>query len=373
MSEILQHNITVYKDPSLYLAFPSIAQLPNGELLVSFREAGQLSVDRVKTGGYTHLDPQVRVCLIRSTDQGQSWDPATKTVIYDEGLDTGVTLAVLSDGVIIAGLNNLWQLAPRERRAEIAGDLHFHNPELNLVGRVLGCASRRSFDGGHTWSNELVWVPLPAGAGPACDARTGITELADGTLIWSLCDYDASRSERAWLLHSWDRGATWGDARLIAADPQGEQGYFGSLNFSEPHILPLNNGRILALLRTDPQDSPGEGYLYQADSSNWGIGWRPYRRTPMWGHPPHLLQLKSGAVLCTYGHRRTPYGIRACLSHDGGETWDSAHEVILRDDGLSRDIGYPYSVQLLDDTILTVYYYYGADQIRYIAGTLWRE
>ena len=32
-------HITVYKDPSLYVAFPSIARLPNGELLVSFREA----------------------------------------------------------------------------------------------------------------------------------------------------------------------------------------------------------------------------------------------------------------------------------------------------------------------------------------------
>lgn len=366
-------HIIVYKDPGLYVAFPSIARLPNGDLLVSFREAGQLSVDRARTGTHTHLDPDVRVCLLRSTDNGETWDPATKTVIYDEGLDTGATLSVLSDGVIVAGLNNLWKLASANQRAEVGGHLHFHNPETGLVGRVMGCASRRSFDGGQTWAKELVWVEFPAGAGPACDARTGVTELADGSLIWALCDHDVGRSVRAWLVHSFDRGATWGDPHLIAADPRGSQGYYAAINFSEPHILPLAGGRVIALLRTDPQDSPGEGYLYQADSPNWGIEWRPYRRTPMWGHPPHLLQLRSGAVLCTYGHRRPPYGVRACLSHDGGATWDIEHEAVLRADGLGRDLGYPYSVQLPDDTILTVYYIYLEDGVRHIAGTFWRE
>ncbi|MFP3897195.1 MAG: exo-alpha-sialidase, partial [Anaerolineales bacterium] len=47
---------------------------------------------------------------------------------------------------------------------------------------------------------------------------------------------------------------------------------------------------------------------------------------------------------------------RACLSADGGEHWGYDHEIILRDDAPSGDLGYPASVQLDDGTLLTVYY-----------------
>jgi hypothetical protein len=130
---------------------------------------------------------------------------------------------------------------------------------------------------------------------------------------------------------------------------------------------------MVAMMRTGPGKGPGEGYLYQATSYDWGLTWYPYVRTPMWGHPPHLLRLQSGAVLCTYGHRRPLYGVRACLSYDEGETWDIEHEVVLRDDGLHGDLGYPCSVQLPDGTILTVYYFHDQDTVRHIAGTFWRE
>lgn len=93
-------------------------------------------------------------------------------------------------------------------------------------------------------------------------------------------------------------------------------------------------------------------YLYQSDSYDMGKTWSPPVKTPMWGHPPHLLRLASGNVLCVYGYRRIPYGIRACLSHDEGKTWDIQNELILRNDGLDRDVGYPTSVQLADGRIL---------------------
>src|SRR4051812_34211592 len=116
-------HITIYKDPNLYIAFPTIAQLANGELLVSFRQASEASAQTARTGKHTHLDTHTSVRVIRSTDNGETWDPATITIIYDEGLDTGATLTVLSDGAIIAGLNNLWHLVPSARRAEIKGNL----------------------------------------------------------------------------------------------------------------------------------------------------------------------------------------------------------------------------------------------------------
>lgn len=369
----MQH-ITVYKDPEAYIAFPSLVRLENGDLLATFREGSQFSVEKARTGQHTHLDAHSRICLVRSTDGGQSWDPATKSVIYDEGLDGGVALTVLSDGVIIAGLYQMWQLVPRERRSEIEGPIVRHDPLLGLVGATMGSAVRRSYDGGRTWSKELRWVRLehPVGRN-ASESRAGVVELPDGTLIWWIADGEPVRGGRVWLMHSWDRGDTWGDPVLVAADPAAEKPYSAGISFGESHFLPLGDGRIIALLRTEPRDGPGEGYLYQTTSHDWGMSWKQYHRTPIWGHPPHLLKLQSGAILCTYGYRRPPYGVRACFSYDGGQTWDIEHEVILRQDGLGRDLGYPSSVQFPDGRLLTVYYIYGADQVRHIEGTFWRE
>ena len=56
-----------------------------------------------------------------------------------------------------------------------------------------------------------------------------------------------------------------------------------------------------------------------------------------------MLRLKDGRVCLTYGYRRPPYGMRACLSADGGRTWGK--QIVLRDDGGGRDVGYPRSVQ----------------------------
>ena len=45
----------------------------------------------------------------------------------------------------------------------------------------------------------------------------------------------------------------------------------------------------------------------------------------------------------------------ACISRDEGKTWDVENEIILTG-AMSRDLGYPSSVQLDDESILTVYY-----------------
>jgi hypothetical protein len=58
-------------------------------------------------------------------------------------------------------------------------------------------------------------------------------------------------------------------------------------------------------------------------------------------------------------------------TEDGGRTWDIGNEVVLRDDGLDRDMGYPSSVQLPDGAILTTYYWHHEDQIRHIRSTRW--
>ena len=70
--------------------------------------------------------------------------------------------------------------------------------------------------------------------------------------------------------------------------------------------------------------------------------------------PAHLCLHSSGALISTYGYREKPYGIRAMLSWDGGNTWDT--DYILDASAQSGDLGYPASVELPGGRILTVFY-----------------
>jgi hypothetical protein len=88
------------------------------------------------------------------------------------------------------------------------------------------------------------------------------------------------------------------------------------------------------------------------------------------GNPASMIRLKDGRLCLTYGYRAKPFGIRARLSEDSGRTWN--REVILRDDGGGRDLGYPRTVQRSDGKVVTVYYFHDQPNgDRYVAATIW--
>lgn len=74
----------------------------------------------------------------------------------------------------------------------------------------------------------------------------------------------------------------------------------------------------------------------------------------VWGLPSHLIRLKDGRLLMTYGHRRPPFGNQARLSSDEGRTW--SEPMIISGDGITGDLGYPSTAQLDDGSLLTVWY-----------------
>jgi len=58
------------------------------------------------------------------------------------------------------------------------------------------------------------------------------------------------------------------------------------------------------------------------------------------GLPVKLEVLKNGWVLCSYGYRKEPYGVRSCISKDTGNIWDIENENVIRADGTGFDLGY---------------------------------
>jgi hypothetical protein len=63
------------------------------------------------------------------------------------------------------------------------------------------------------------------------------------------------------------------------------------------------------------------------------------------------------------------------LRDDGGtaaQGWGPAHDEVVKERGVSgSDLGYPFSVELAEGAILTVYYFTGRDGVTHVVATKW--
>jgi Neuraminidase (sialidase) len=112
------------------------------------------------------------------------------------------------------------------------------------------------------------------------------------------------------------------------------------------------DGTIIAQIRN--HNAANKGETLQSESKDGGKTWSLPHSIGVWGLPSHLLKLRDGRFLMTYGHRRLPFGNQARLSADNGQTWSDA--MILSGDGAGGDLGYPSTVELGDGRLLTVWY-----------------
>lgn len=248
---------------------------------------------------------------------------------------------------------------PKTARANVAAGLA-HNGDLVVLVSGWGYAPSfrnrrlapwvcRSADQGKTWTVDKSpsAVFFPEGAdyddrGQRMIKPFGdIVALAGRRLAASFYhDYGS-----VWVHFSNDDGRTWPEASLLSSDHRGETA-----------ILRLRPDRWLAAARVergpDEKTPPwGLGLFVSADE---GRTWRPHGSlTEPNQHPGHLLQLKDGRILLTFGMRDVgAIGVR--VSDDEGRTWQPT-EVLLT---LGRgDLGYPATVQTADGALVTAYYY----------------
>jgi len=205
--------------------------------------------------------------------------------------------------------------------------------------RIIPAWVSRSSDGGRTWAitksfpePEPGWtdfVPFgPILPGPdgklhtACYARG----LADPT------------ARSVWHFTSSDDGRTWQRGSLIGA------------NHNETSIFHVSGREWLAASRTNP--------LYRIElfrSTDNGVTWQaPQPVTQTRELNAHLLRLKDGRILMSYGKRLAGHsGVLAKFSRDEGRTWSAPFRLMH---SLAMDCGYPSSVQRADGKIVTAYY-----------------
>ncbi len=104
------------------------------------------------------------------------------------------------------------------------------------------------------------------------------------------------------------------------------------------------------------------GRLWQFESLDGGHSWSEPRETEILGKPPHLLRLKDGRIVVTYGYRLRPTDSAPVSPKMVAIRGNYKNEVVLRADGPNHDLGYPATVECVDGTLLSAYYQWQAPE-----------
>lgn len=318
----------------------------------------------------------VSLLLVASLVAGESTPPRISRYVAIDNVCAWPNLTLLRDGSIAAIIHNrpshgvmdgaidcwasrngeFWekrgQPAPNEPgtvRMNVAAGLTGNGdllvlcsgwgPERFRPHAVLRLWICRSADGGRTWTRcrnflapEKGWSEfVPFGR---------ILAGEDGTLHASCYARGLAdpKARHAWHFLSSDDGRSWRLSSLIGAD------------HNETCLLHLGGKNWLAAARTNPE-MVVELFRSADHGASWHGGERATERGQVNGH---LLRLKDGRVLLSYGNRVPgEFGVMAKLSRDEGRTWSGPIRLAKSRD---TDCGYPSSVQRADGMIVTGYY-----------------
>ena len=132
--------VTIYQNPDRFEAHTCVAQLANGDVVVTFCE----------TRAKKHEDFD-SVFLVRSTDNGRTFDPATKTAVWPQSKYFGSDIPLItqiSDGTLL--MNHL--VTSFHGRKGITEDMGWQSEEgLMRAKSAEGTWISRSTDDGFSW------------------------------------------------------------------------------------------------------------------------------------------------------------------------------------------------------------------------------
>jgi hypothetical protein len=354
-------DVVVYQDDRFYSSFPSVVLRSDGELIVAFRRAPERRF--LGEARSNHTDPNSYLVLVRSKDNGKTWTTEPELIFaHPFGGSQDPCMTQLSDGSIVCSSYG-WVL--------LRGDAA-KNPALAATARsdgfvFIGGYLVRSTDGGRSWQGPIIPPPVPGRETltvlkQPCPAynRGPMWQGRDGTLNWAVAaevPEGASRTD-VHLMASADGGLTWKYRCPIAQDPK--------VTFNETALIETRGGALVAFLRTADFDD----HTVVARSTDGGKSFGPWEDAGFQGHPHCATLLPDGRILLVYGYRHKPFGIRARVLDAEATNFKESKEIVLRDDGGSGDLGYPWVSAMADGRYLVVYYFNRDDGTRHIAGTV---
>ena len=293
--------------------------------------------------------------LARSLDGGETWAleyPAEKGYL-------------IAQGDALHGTETPGLPVPEMRACP--GGIDFTHPDFALTLRMTDIDAQSpskfyySNDRGHTWEGAFL---LPNVGVNGIAARTDY--IVDGKhecLLFQTAGKSDGSEGRPFCMRTIDGGKTWEFLSWIMPEPEG----FGIMQST---VRLSENTLVTTIRRREISNRWIAAYISRDNGRSWEFLNDPVD-TLGEGNPPSLIKLADGRLCLTYGVRMRPFRIAAKLSSDGGQTWSD--EIVLRDDGYDRDIGYVRSVQRPDGKVVTTYYINErtTGPERYIAATLW--
>ena len=347
-------HVKVYYEPGRFGGWPANHGMWNwgDEILVGYSRGYYKDLGATRH----HIDRErpEEFWMARSLDGGLSWNlehPAEKGFLIPRGK--------FLHGTETPGVKP----PPVE---DLKEPMEFTHPDFVLTFRMENIDAgvsrfEYSYDRGRTWKGPY---RLPDFGTPGTAARTDY--IVDGkreAMIFITVGKENRQEGRPLCARTTDGGVTWQKVAFIGPEPSG----FAIM----PSTARLSPTELFTTLRS------------REGTFRWISAWRSLDNGVTWvqeknpvdyvgeGNPPMLNRLKDGRLCLTYGFRAYPYSIRARLSEDNGKTWGP--QIVLRDDGKDRDVGYVRSVQRADGKMITVYYFDDekTGPERYIGATIW--
>jgi sialidase-1 len=285
---------TISVNPEFYHGWPTVARLKNGDLLLVY-----------SGGREAHICPFGRVDLMRSHDDGRTWSwPETLMDSAIDDRDSGIC-ETGSGALLVTTFTSLTYetrkpiLTPEQQARWDAAARRIRPEERRALQDTW---MLRSADRGITWSAPFR-VPLHSPHGPL--ALAGGRLLYVGKQIWTGGKVGACESS--------DDGKTWRWLSAIPARPGDSV-----VEYHELHAVEAADGRIVVQIRNENPQNNRE--TLQCESADGGRTWTVPHTIGVWGLPSHLLRLRDGRLLMSYGYRRPPFGNQARVSADGGKT-----------------------------------------------------
>jgi predicted neuraminidase len=287
---------------------PSIAEAPNGDLLVTWYG-----------GSYESADDEA-LFLARRKKSERSWG-RPQMLLRNPAAPVG-NAVVFTD--------------QRGRVWIVWGRMEARQPLIAHTGwertRLL---YRTSEDNGHTWSQDKLFPMETTGWLP----RNLPIRLATGELVLPLSD-ERNNRDLSFFVITKDAGATWVRSENVPnAQSQGQQ----------PTVAQRQDGSLLAFLRTGPR-------LLQTESFDKGMTWSPARLTDFKNPDAavSLRALRNGNLILAWNNQergRSPLHI--ARSTDGGKTWSDP----LQLESNPGEYSYPSLFQSSDGLIHVIYTY----------------
>ena len=342
-------NIIVYQEPDRFCGWPANHGLWSwgDEILVGF-ERVHYQTHELEHSIRRDLPSELR--FARSLDGGETWrlDGEAQWTLEHPGLLT----------------------SSREAVVPLQQPIEFDHPDF--VMKSFGSKFVISYDRGKNWHGPFAYPDF----GKELTARTDYrVEGAESCLVFLAAvepAVQAKLKDRAFCIHTADGGLTFQKRGDLTGEPI-------SVRSVMPSTVRGSQGQLISALRRR-HDTQGPNGLVQScwvdvyQSGDDGFTWEFLSKVGDTGahngNPPSLVRLRDGRLCAAYGVRRTPFGIRARLSSDEGQTW--GEEIPLRTDARTWDIGYPRMVQRSDGKVIT-FYYYTTDKNpqQHIAASIW--